>query len=122
MVIYEVGTDNGLVELDKDLNIVKSYQDAIGDSDVYNVYDDSKGNIWVCTLDNGLFKINLDDKRVENYKNNNSKISIPSNNVRDIIMIQKVNFGLLQIKALCTFDYEREEFITYNKKSYKVIA
>ena len=31
--------------LDKDLNIVKSYQDAIGDSDVYNVYDDSKGNI-----------------------------------------------------------------------------
>ena len=114
-----VGTDNGLVELDKDLNIVKSYQDAIEDSDVYNVYDDSKGNIWVCTLDNGLFKINLDDKRVENYKNNNSKISIPSNNVRDIISDSEGKLWIATDKGLCTFDYEREEFITYNKKSYQ---
>lgn len=114
-----VGTDNGLVELDKDLNIVKSYQDAIGDSDVYNVYDDSKGNIWVCTLDNGLFKINLDDKSVENYKNNNSKISIPSNNVRDIISDSEGKLWIATDKGLCTFDYEREEFITYNKKSYQ---
>ena len=114
-----VGTDNGLVELDKDLNIVKSYQDAIEDSDVYNVYDDSKGNIWVCTLDNGLFKINLDDKRVENYKNNNSKISIPSNNVRDIISDSEGKLWIATDKGLCTFDYEREEFITYNKKLYQ---
>ena len=114
-----VGTDNGLVELDKDLNIVKSYHDTIGDSDVYNVYDDSKGNIWVCTLDNGLFKINLDDKRVENYKNNNSKISIPSNNVRDIISDSEGKLWIATDKGLCTFDYEREEFITYNKKSYQ---
>ena len=114
-----VGTDNGLVELDKDLNIVKSYQDAIGDSDVYNVYDDSKGNIWVCTLDNGLFKINLDDKSVENYKNNNSKRSIPSNNVRDIISDSEGKLWIATDKGLCTFDYEREEFITYNKKSYQ---
>ena len=114
-----VGTDNGLVELDKDLNIVKSYHDTIGDSDVYNVYDDSKGNIWVCTLDNGLFKINLDDKSVENYKNNNSKISIPSNNVRDIISDSEGKLWIATDKGLCTFDYEREEFITYNKKLYQ---
>ena len=114
-----VGTDNGLVELDKDLNIVKSYQDAIEDSDVYNVYDDSKGNIWVCTLDNGLFKINLDDNSVENYKNNNSKISIPSNNVRDIISDSEGKLWIATDKGLCTFDYEREEFITYNKKLYQ---
>ena len=114
-----VGTDNGLVELDKDLNIVKSYHDTIGDSDVYNVYDDSKGNIWVCTLDNGLFKINLDDKSVDNYKNNNSKISIPSNNVRDIISDSEGKLWIATDKGLCTFDYEREEFITYNKKLYQ---
>ena len=114
-----VGTDNGLVELDKDLNIVKSYHDTIGDSDVYNVYDDSKGNIWVCTLDNGLFKINLDDNSVENYKNNNSKISIPSNNVRDIISDSEGKLWIATDKGLCTFDYEREEFITYNKKLYQ---
>lgn len=114
-----IGTDNGLVELDKDLNIAKSYQDTIGDSDVYNIYDDSKGNIWVCTLDNGLFKINLDDKSLENYKNNNSKFSIPSNNVRDIISDSEGKLWIATDKGLCTFDYEREEFITYNKKSYQ---
>ena len=99
--------------------MVKSYHDTIGDSDVYNVYDDSKGNIWVCTLDNGLFKINLDDKSVENYKNNNSKISIPSNNVRDIISDSEGKLWIATDKGLCTFDYEREEFITYNKKLYQ---
>ncbi len=36
-----VGTDKGLVELDKNLKLVKSYQDTIGESEVYNVYDDS---------------------------------------------------------------------------------
>lgn len=114
-----VGTDNGLVELDKDLNILKSYQDTIGDSDVYNIYDDSKGHIWVCTLDNGLFKINLDDKSVDNYKNSNSKFSIPSNTVRDMISDSKGKLWIATDKGLCTFDYEREEFITHNKKSYQ---
>ena len=33
-----------------------------------------KVNIWVCTLDNGLFKINLEDKSVHNYKNEENKI------------------------------------------------
>ena len=117
-----VGTDNGLVELDKDLNIVKSYQDAIGDCDVYNVYDDSKGNIWVCTLDNGLFKINLDDKSVENYKNNNSKISIPSNNIRDIINDSNGKLWIATDKGLCTFDYERKELNHIVKNHTKVIA
>lgn len=114
-----VGTDNGLVELDKDLNILKSYQDTIGDSDIYNIYDDSKGHIWVCTLDNGLFKINLDDKSVDNYKNSNSKFSIPSNTVRDMISDSKGKLWIATDKGLCTFDYEREEFITHNKKSYQ---
>ena len=53
-----IGTDKGLVELNEDLEIVSLYEDTIGDSEVYNIYDDSNGHIWVCTLGNGLFKIN----------------------------------------------------------------
>ncbi|WP_071120232.1 ligand-binding sensor domain-containing protein [Romboutsia timonensis] len=86
---------------------------------IYSLEEDINGHIWVCTLDNGLFKINLDDNSVENYKNNNSKISIPSNNVRDIISDSEGKLWIATDKGLCTFDYEREEFITYNKKSYQ---
>lgn len=113
-----VGTDRGLVELDKDLNIIKSYEDTIGDSEVYNVYDDSKGHIWVCTLGNGLFKINLDDKSVDNYKNSSNKFSIPSNNVRDIINDSKDKLWIATDKGLCAFDYKTEEFTIYNKEPY----
>ena len=80
-----IGTDKGLVELDKDLNLIKSYEDTIGEVEVYNIYDDLKGNLWVCTLGNGLFRINLNDKSIKNYKNSRSASSILSNNIRDVI-------------------------------------
>ena len=80
-----IGTDKGLVELDKDLNLIKSYEDTIGEVEVYNIYDDLKGNLWVCTLGNGLFRINLNDKSIKNYKNSTSASSILSNNIRDVI-------------------------------------
>ena len=62
-----VGTDKGLVELDKNLNLIKSYEDTIGEVEVY-IYDDLKGNLWVCTLGNGLFRRSLNDKSIKNYK------------------------------------------------------
>ena len=113
-----VGTDMGLVELDKDLNLVKSYHDTIGESEVYNLYDDSKGNLWVCTLGDGLFRINLKDKSVKNYKSNLSNFSIASNTVRDVINDLDGNLWIGTDKGLSVFDYETEEFITYDKKAY----
>lgn len=114
-----VGTDKGLVELDKDLNLVKSYQDTIGESEVYNVYDDSKGNLWVCTLDNGLFRINLNDKSVKKYKNNESQFSIPSDTIRDAINDSNDRLWIATDKGICAFNYETEKFTTYSKKSYE---
>ena len=76
-----VGTNKGLIELDKDLNLVKHYKDTIGNFAVYNVYDDSKGSLWVCTLGNGLFRINLNDKTIKNYKNSTSEFSISSDKI-----------------------------------------
>ena len=114
-----VGTDMGLVELDKDLNLVKSYQDTIGESEVYNVYDDSKGNLWVCTLGNGLFRINLSDKSVKNYKNSTSMFSIPSDTVRDAINDSNGKLWFGTDEGICLFDYKTEKFITYSKKAYE---
>ena len=114
-----VGTDKGLVELDEDLNIVKSYEDTIGESGVYNIYYDSNGYMWICTLGNGLFKINLDDKSVDNYRNNESQNSIPSNTVRDVVLDSKGKLWIATDKGICNFNYEKEIFTTYNKDSYE---
>ncbi|MBQ3422428.1 MAG: histidine kinase [Romboutsia sp.] len=113
-----VGTDKGLVELDKDLNLVKSYQDTIGESEVYNVYDDSRGNLWVCTLNNGLFRINLNDKSIKNYKNSETPYSIPSDNIKDVINDSNGKLWSGTDEGLCNFDYKNEKFTTYIKKPY----
>lgn len=115
-----IGTDNGVVKLDKDLNIKKFYQDTIGSSEVYKMYDDLKGNMWICTLDNGLFKVDLGDGSVDNYKSGNDKLSIPSDNVRDIIRDSKGNLWVATDKGLSNFNYETEDFTTYNKNSYEI--
>ncbi|WP_278568827.1 ligand-binding sensor domain-containing protein [Intestinibacter bartlettii] len=114
-----VGTDKGLVELDKSLNLVKSYEDTVGESEVYNIYDDLKGNVWVCTLDNGLFRINLSDKSVKNYKNTSSESSIMSNNVRDVVNDSNGQLWVATDKGICAFDYKTEKFRKYNKKAYE---
>ena len=114
-----VGTDKGLVELDKDLKLIKSYEDTIGESEVYNVYDDLKGNLWVCTLGNGLFRINLNDKSVKNYKSSSNESSIVSNTIRDAINDTQGNLWLATDKGLCSFDYKTDRFTSYTKKSYE---
>ncbi len=114
-----VGTDKGLVELDKDLNLVKYYKDTIGEIDVYNIYEDLKGNLWVCTIGNGLFRINLNDKSVKHYKNSTSPFSISSNNIRDAINDSNGGLWIATDKGICSFDYETEKFTTYSKKAYE---
>ena len=114
-----IGTENGLIELNKDLRVVRGYEDTIiGDSEVYNIYDDSKGHIWVCTLGNGLFKINLDDKSIDNYKNTENEFSIPSNNVKDVLLDSKGKLWVATNKGICKYDYKKETFTCYNKEPY----
>ena len=114
-----IGTENGLIDLNKDLRVVRGYEDTIiGDSEVYNIYDDSKGHIWVCTLGNGLFKINLDDKSIDNYKNTENEFSIPSNNVKDVLLDSKGKLWVATNKGICKYDYKKETFTCYNKEPY----
>ena len=114
-----VGTDKGLVQLDNDLKVIKSYEDTIGESEVYNVYDDLRGNLWVCTLGDGLFRIDLNDKSVKNYRTSSNSSSIISNTIRDAINDAQGNLWLATDKGLCSFEYKTDRFTAYSKKSYE---
>ena len=113
-----IGTDKGLVELNEDLEIVSLYEDTIGDSEIYNIYNDSKGHIWVCTLGNGLFKVNLNDKSIDNYRNIKDGLSLPSNNIRDVVLDSKGTLWIATDKGICHFNYEKDIFTNYNKEPY----
>ncbi|MBE6062617.1 MAG: histidine kinase [Clostridium butyricum] len=114
-----VSTDKGLVKLDKDLNLIKTYEDIIGECDVYGIYDDLKGYIWVCTFNKGLFRINLENESIENYRNTEEKTSISSNNVKDVVVDFKGRLWAATENGLCSFDYEKEEFTSYNHELYE---
>ncbi|WP_294407315.1 two-component regulator propeller domain-containing protein [uncultured Clostridium sp.] len=114
-----IGTDNGLVECDKDLNVIKLYNDEIEARDIYNIYDDSKGNIWVCTLRGGLYRINLDDKSIKHYKSSDNKNSISSDTVKDAVIDSKGKLWLATDNGICSFDYEKEVFTRYKKEPYE---
>lgn len=113
-----VSTDQGVVELNKELKIVNKYEDTIGECDVYNTYDDLKGYVWVCTLDNGLFRINLKNGKVDNYKNTGDEYSISSNSVRDVVLDSNGRLWVATNKGISSFNYGKERFINYSNEPY----
>lgn len=115
-----IGTDSGLVEFDKDFNRLNGYEDTIGSIDVYTTYDDLNGHIWVCSLYDGLYKINLNDKSVVSYKHSDEdENSIASDTVKDVVMDSKRILWIATNEGLCSYDYENDVFKSYKKEPYE---
>ena len=112
-----IGTNNGLVKFDKNLNKIKDYSNEIKSSEVYRIKSDNDNNIWVCTLGNGLFKISENDN-ITQYISNNSRKSIPSDTVRDILIDSKNNFWICTSKGIANFNPNKETFHTYKSMPY----
>lgn len=114
-----IGTDNGLVEVDKNFKVVKTYEDTVANSSVYDIDYDPNGYMWICTLDNGLFKVDLDNNSIINYKSDSNKYSLPSDSVRATMHDAQGNLWIGTEKGLCRYDYETDKFITYKKEAYQ---
>ena len=114
-----IGTDNGLVEVDKNFKVVKTYEDTVANSSVYEIEYDTNGYMWICTLDNGLFKVDLYNNSIINYKSDSNKYSLPSDSVRAIMHDAPGNLWIGTEKGLCRYDYETDKFITYKKEAYQ---
>ena len=114
-----IGTDNGLVEVDKNFKVVKTYEDTVANSSVYEIEYNTNGYMWICTLDNGLFKVDLDNNSIINYKSDSNKYSLPSDSVRAIMHDAQGNLWIGTEKGLCRYDYETDKFITYKKEAYQ---
>ncbi len=79
-----VGTPLGLLVYDETIDDFVTVDD-FDRIFVYDIFEDSKGNMWFATLDDGLFKSDVESGRLINYRNDASSDGvIPSNKVRSV--------------------------------------
>ena len=92
-----IGTEAGLCLLDEN----KVFNVIIPNFSITAIYEDSRKNIWVGTIDNGVFKINRTGL-IDHYSQDaNSKSFLSSNIIRDFC---EDNFGQIWIATFTGLD------------------
>ena len=119
-----IATKNGLNKIDiskKEIQKFYSKEDenSLSENNLYGLYYDDDGYIWVGTYKKGLNKIDINTNKVTRYKNNpKDKESIPGNYIRDIFKDSRQNVWIATDNGLAKFDKEKEKFSSYNSRIY----
>ncbi len=79
---------------------------------ICTIIGDKKGNIWMPTMMQGLFKLDLNTGQMKRYNQTNS--NIPSNYIRSLAKAPDGRLWLTTASALVEFDPESEFFYTYD--------
>lgn len=79
---------------------------------VYDIYEDTFGDIWVATYVDGVFRYKIKEKRWINYQHNDSDPnSLPYDKVISIYEDSKKRLWITtQGRGICLFDRENENF------------
>lgn len=85
------------------------------DNFVYHIEEDHEGNIWVCTYDNGIYKLNQ-DLDVTNYRSD-SNLDILSNRIVFLFLDSRkyIWFGSVE-GGLIKYDPSKNQFQSYTDK------
>ena len=80
---------------------------------VFNLYQDSSGDIWVCTWEDGLYHIS--DNGTVHYTDGGADRThcISSNSVRDCCEDNQGNLWIATFNGLDKFDKKKNEFVYY---------
>ena len=83
---------------------------------VYDIKEDSGGNLWLATYVNGAYCYNVNEKKWKNYVHNESnKESLPYDKVLSIFEDSHRQIWLTtQGGGFCLFHPETETFTSYN--------
>ena len=111
-----LGTMFGLLKYDKSTDGFRQIQELQG-CFVYDIREDSNGNIWLATYANGAFRYDINEKRWKNYLHEVDKEGgFPSNKVLSIFEDSRRRVWLTtQGGGFCRFVPEEDAFITYNQ-------
>lgn len=79
---------------------------------IYDIIEDSHDNLWVATIGNGVFKYNLESKKIEHYTNNiNDNHSISSNSVSSITEVSNGDIWFATDRGgVCKYNSKNNNF------------
>src|SRR5690606_20846050 len=81
---------------------------------VYDIKEDTKGNLWVATYANGVFRYDALSKKWEHFRHMDKKGSPPYDKVLSIFEDSNNQIWLTtQGKGFCRFDSQSKTFIPY---------
>lgn len=107
------GTSQSLVRYDKAKNQFEEIPE-LNNNLVYDIKEDSKGNIWVATFVNGVFRYNAKTEKWERFQHSDSKNSLPYDKVLSIFEDSKKQIWLTtQGRGFCKYDPIEDKFSSY---------
>lgn len=85
---------------------------------IYDIKEDSYGNIWAATYAHGVFRFNISTQKWENYVfNENDKSSLPYNKVLSVFEDSHRQIWLTtQGRGFCKFDFKTRKFERHNSQ------
>ena len=113
-LLFAATTNSGIIAFDRNKKIVKQWNI----SDVIQLYEDSKKNVWVCTRYSGLHKIDFTGNLTSYQHQPAYPNSLPDNFVRTICEDDFGNYWIGLFKGLARFNLDKESFtlIEYEKQ------
>ncbi len=89
-----------------------------GLSYIYDIQEDSEGNIWVATMGNGVFKYNQQSNKTDHFLNEiNNPNSLSSNSVSNITETSKGEIWLSTDRGgICRFNKASNNFTSFSIK------
>lgn len=116
-----IGTKDGLSKKELKSGEMKYFFSQGDDkTEIYSLLSDSKGFLWVGTLNDGLRRINIKTEDTEEYFSNESdnNKAIPSNTIKKMMEDSEGNIWIGTKEGLVKYDRHSDKFITHRNKYY----
>lgn len=112
-----IGTGRGLMRYNKASDSFEDIPELLG-TFVYDIEEDTGGNLWLATYVNGVFRYDINKKKWKNYVHEVADTaSLPYNKVLSIFEDSRRNVWLTtQGGGFCVFHPETESFTRYGTK------
>lgn len=110
-----VGTMFGLMTYDS-VSATFTPVDELAGKFIYDIYEDSGGNVWLATYVNGAYRYDINNHKWRNYVCDESDVrSLPSNKVLGVFEDNDNNLWLTtEGGGCCRFDPSTDSFTSYN--------
>ena len=117
-----IGTRSGLYQIKRTNNSYNitpfnnKFKSVLGENvnstTVFSLFEDKESDIWIGSLDYGLFKYNYDNDKIEWYNNENGFIH---ESVSSITQDKNGDIWISGNKGLSKLDLSQKQFINFNK-------